>query len=428
MKLLIVFITTMIIMICIKFFCSKNSENLIKIYLIILCICFPFNIGLGITNSFMGEPYLVGVSYIFIVILCAFLTSINIRNIVLTKIDFLFWIFFVLIALNFIFNNIYEKARFLDLIIVYLSLYFLYCLFEKVDIIKREQIMSLFSYIAIINGVLSIIQYVLDKKLLIGSFSDSIIYTEGLMITKRSVGLVGTNNAAGNLAALLFAVCLYNYLLNKKKIDLIAIILTLIASALTLTRISYFAIGIEIIIYFFVSNWNSLKDIISKFKIIILIGLPTLIVFLINIEKIINILFIQRGNTQSYRFKQYNNVIDYCFGKINLFNGIGIGQYRSYISNVVGIREIDLHSQVLNILVEQGWISLIIFVSINLILYFNALKVSDSKLKKAFLISLFWGNLLCSNFNPNQYYYINNVIYIILIYININIKGVRILV
>lgn len=54
------------------------------------------------------------------------------------------------------------------------------------------------------------------KTLLIGSFSESILYTEGIVDSNRAVGIAGSNNSAGNLGALLFIIALFN--LYKKRI------------------------------------------------------------------------------------------------------------------------------------------------------------------------------------------------------------------
>ena len=418
MKLIILFVLTILMLLFINLvntFLMKKKVNIINTYFLILTLCIPFSIGVNIHDIFLGGTQIIRINYVFIAIFSIFLISININYFRLTLVDFLSILFLVFIIINSFNNKIYEISKLIDLLTLYLSMYLLFVIYKNIDKIGKSKIISSFSYVAIINGSLSILQYVTGKKWIIGAFDHSIIYTEGIIETKRAIGIAGTNNAAGNLAAILFSVCLYNYMNKKSKTNLLAVILTIVAAILSFTRIAYLAIFIEIIIYFFISNWKNIRNIISKLKVLFFIGLPSCLLVFINIEKIINKLFLERGNTHSYRFFQYNNVVNYLNSQINLFDGIGIGQYSSYLWNNYGIKEIDLHSQLANILVEQGILALVIFVIINLIIILNVNKSSKTELDKAFLWSLVLSNLLCSNFNPNQYYYINNIIYSMLL-------------
>lgn len=427
MSLAIIFFITILIFIVINIFYKKNNQkNLIKIYFFMISLCVPFSISTSIISNSIDVSYFMRINYIFIVIICFWITTINLKTFVLTKIDFLFMIFILLIILNLLLNNNYEIGKSLELIILYLTLYLIFLISKKLSYECKEKILGLFSYVAIVNGVLSILQYIFGKKFLIGMWNDSILYTEGVKVTKRAIGLAGTNNSAGNLAVILFSICLYNYITKKGKKDLIALVMTIIASILTFTRISYLAITIEIIIYFFISNWSSLKAIISKIKIIFLLIMPILVILSMKINKIINTLFVERGNTQEYRFYQYNNIIEYCSNNIKFLNGIGIGQYRAYMLNNFSLKEIDLHSELLNVLVEMGWIAFILFLIINVMLFINAKKNANLTIQKAFIISLFVGNLICSNFNPNQYYYLNNVVYMIALCNLVKFKAINI--
>ncbi|PAD33575.1 hypothetical protein CHH56_19095, partial [Terribacillus saccharophilus] len=69
-----------------------------------------------------------------------------------------------------------------------------------------------FNFISIFNSLLSLAQLVTKKKLLIGGFNDSILYTEGAIDSLRVTGIAGTNNAAGNFSALLVCITLFNFL------------------------------------------------------------------------------------------------------------------------------------------------------------------------------------------------------------------------
>jgi hypothetical protein len=140
------------------------------------------------------------------------------------------------------------------------------------------------------------------------------------------------------------------------------------------------------------------------------------VILFLSWHRIYEILFANRGNTQGYRFIQYGRVAQYILPHVNAIKGIGLGQYRNYIYYFYKISDIDLHTQYLNVLIEQGWIVFILFIVFNIFIFIRALKSSNSALKKAFVISLFVANLICSNFNPNQYYYVNNLVYYLLMF------------
>lgn len=69
-------------------------------------------------------------------------------------------------------------------------------------------------------------------------------------------------------------------------------------------------------------------------------------------DKIYQVFFLNRGNTENSRMIQFNNAIS-LGAKHHLLSGIGSGQWRSYLYKNFGIVDIPIHSQMLNYLVEM---------------------------------------------------------------------------
>lgn len=418
MKSLILFILTMSIMYIIDIVSiyTKTDSKTNKIYYLIFTLVIPFNTGITISSVFSNNTYSIGIHYVFMTIICIFISSVDLNYLKLTLVEILFIVIGISIVINYCINEIYDINKFISIVNIYISMNLLFIIFKNIAKENKYKILSAFSYVAIFNGILSILQYITGKKLLLSGLSVSILYTEGISVTKRAVGIAGTNNAAGNLSAILFSICIYNYIKNRRLRDLIAIILTLISSMLTLTRIGYLAIFVQVIIFFLMSNWHSINALLKKIKIIVTVFIPSICILLWKIDEIIRVLFLERGSTESYRFIQFDNVITYLSDTIKIFDGIGIGQYTSYLLYKFGLSEIDLHSQLINTLVDQGIFITVIFSIIHIIFFINAIKNADDISEKAFIYSLCIGNLICSNFNPNQFYYLNNIIFIILLY------------
>ena len=163
-------------------------------------------------------------------------------------------------------------------------------------------------------------------------------------------------------------------------------------------------------------KWNSMSKVIRNF-IIIFLGLVciALILHLFG-DKIYYILFEQRGKTQDARLLQFNYIFNNIINKNNLWSGIGTGQYTYYAYNYLSHYDLDIHSEYLNILTENGILAFGIFITFNIYLFRIALKKCESKLENIFIISLFLSNIICCNFNPNQYYEINNFTYYTILY------------
>jgi hypothetical protein len=320
------------------------------------------------------------------------------------------------ILLSYINGQINDIFKFCSIVVLYLSIFFIGLMYKSLNEYNLERVLNAFSYMAIFNGILGVLQYITNKKLLIGAFNDNIFYTQGGDSVKRAVGLAFSNNAGGNLGAILFCIVLFNYLRTKKKIHLFAVVINGIFLALTLTRLGYLAAIVEAAIFFLLTKWDSISQIMKKMGLVIGGIVCVLIVALIYGDKIYNTLFTQRGNTEISRAIQYQNVFENIISKDTFWNGIGVGQYKYYSYYNFGILDIDIHSQYISVLAEQGIFIFILFIILNLYILKKALTNAEHKLEKAFIISLFIGNLICCNFNPNEYYIINNLLYYLLMY------------
>lgn len=416
-KLLLVIVVTLLVLLVLKrqkFFYYKPYYN---IGLILLTLCVPISIMTSYEDN-------VSHSYLYISSTVIIIAAIFIINISKSILEFS-WedIFFILLMADIVFMVfsvwILNHVNFINLSITYISIYFIYLIyksFNKTYESYEQKIFNCFTYLAIFNGIFGIVQYITNKKLIYGRFNENIMYTEGLVKVKRAVGIAMTNNAGGNLSAILFTVVLYNYIVNRRKRDLAAVILTGIFSILTLTRIAYVAIFLSVVIYIFSYNWKSVRLTTKKLAAILSGALAAVILLALSWNRIYETLFVNRGNTQGYRFIQYGNVTKYILPHVEALKGVGLGQYRNYIYYYYKVSDIDLHTQYLNVLIEQGWLIFILFTAFNIYILVKALKASDTAVKKAFAISLFAVNLICSNFNPNQYYYVNNVVYYLLMF------------
>ncbi|NRT70246.1 O-antigen ligase family protein [Clostridium beijerinckii] len=383
-----------------------------NISFILIFICFNFYLRTNYLQYLLdGEEFLyIPIALILMIII--YISTIKIKKITFDNV----LIFFILTSFFLNFNSINNKIKFWSAFFGYFSIFIIGIIYKNIEEYDYKKIIDLFPYVAIYNGALGILQFITNKKLLIGMFNDDIYYQQGGEYVKRVVGIAGTNNAAGNLGAILFAVVCFCYIDRRNKKNFIAVIFTLIFSILTLTRIGYLAMGLELIIYFIFTKWDSFNKIAKKTSIIILGGIFFGIVLIIFGDQIRFILFEQRGSTANSRIEQFtfifNNIIKY-----NIFwTGIGPGQYRDYAYYYFGYTDLDIHSQYINLLVENGWVICFIFLIFNIYICRIAIKKCDDALQRSFIIALFVGNLVCMNFNPNQYYIVNNWIYYLLMY------------
>ncbi|MDU4828426.1 MAG: O-antigen polymerase [Clostridium perfringens] len=309
-----------------------------------------------------------------------------------------------------------DIVKYFNFIFLYFGIYFLYYIIKNIKL-DIDDILKFVNFIAIYNSILSIAQYFTGIKLLPGVWFDSIYFLEGANSVKRVVGVVGSNNAAGNFGAILFVVILYNAVKRRRVIDFLALGLTSIFSIITLTRIGYLAIGVSIIIFYFFTNWSNKKIFIFKY-ILLLFGIMLGGIILFKFGYLIyETLFIKRGHTSDYRFTQFTFVLNYLLPN-NYLLGVGAGQMNNYIYNNYYYYELDLHSQYLNVLIEQGIFMFINFIVLNVSIFIKMIKrFKNYNLERIFIISLFISNLICSNYNPNQYYLSNNVLYYLIVFV-----------
>ncbi|GKX68185.1 O-antigen ligase family protein [Inconstantimicrobium mannanitabidum] len=399
-----------------KMYHGENKREYIMISLVIIT-CLNVGINMHYSTHFMRLVQQWYIPLIAVVLAIVFIVNFNLKKSKPTLDTILILIIVISNLVIYAYGNIANQIKFFNICIVYVCIIligYLYKFLEGYDYIK---IVDFFSYIAIANGILAIAQYITNKKLLIGQINSNIFYEQSGVLVKRVVGLAGTSNAAGNLGTILFAVVFFNYLRSREKKHLIALIITSFFSILTLTRIGYLGITLVIITDLLMFYKESLK-ILKQNKVIIFI-LLIIAVILVTIfgYKVYNILFLQRGNTQGCRIDQFKLVYKNIIKNNSFFHGIGAGQYQYYIYYFFRYWDIDIHSQYLNLLAENGWVMLIVFISFNICVFIKALKRCSNKLEKSFIIGLFLANLACCNFNPNQDYFINNIMYYLAIYL-----------
>lgn len=392
---------------------NKKYKNVI-ILLFSTCLAISvkidYNQYINGTDEYIHIPltlFLIGIISIF---------TINNNTKKMSLDNILMIIFLITIFISYASNQIYDVVRFWTIVPTYLSIFLIGFIFKNIQEYEYYNITNFFSYIAIFNGILGIAQFITNKKLLFGQFNGDIYYLQGSELVKRVVGIAGTNNAGGNLAAILFTVVFFNYLKRKNTANLAALILTSIFSILTLTRIGYLGIIIVLFVNFIMSKWNSMSNIVKKMLIIAMCAIVVVIIIVTFGDKIHYILFEQRGNTQDSRKIQFDFIFNNIIKYVGFWSGIGAGQYKFYAYNFIGYNDLDIHSEYLNIMVENGIAMFILFIVLNIYLLVRAFKKCDDKIEQAFIIGLFLSNLVCCNFNPNQYYIVNNLLYYLLIY------------
>lgn len=408
-KILLIFIFSLVLSIVLRKYSNIRTEKwlIIMIFLSIFSTI-KFNTG-KVFLEYNGE-WVLRIPLFFIVLLSLSLTYVT-RKI---KVDSISCSLFILL-LNVILWLPYvdNVVKYFNFIVLYASLLIIYIIFKNLKYITFEHIINYIAIIAFFNGILGIAQYLFDKIFLPGMWNESIYFLEetGGMV-KRVVGLAGTNNAAGNFGALLVCIVLYKFLKDKSLLNLIILIVSLIFSILTLTRIGYMAIGIQVILYFIYTRTNTIKLLIKKYFIFIGLTLVGLVVLVLWGQDIIEVLFLNRGHTANYRTTQFlfviNNVI-----KEHFYVGVGPGQLNQFLLSNFSKLEIDLHSQYLNVIAEQGFLIFVVFCYVNIVIVKQCIiKVSDN-LTKCLVITLFVTSLVTFNFNPNQYYLMNNLLYFI---------------
>jgi lysylphosphatidylglycerol synthetase-like protein (DUF2156 family) len=404
MKIVICFIIYFLLFLTSNFF-LKKKEKYKNIIFLLFMFSFSFYLSIGVEYYIREDTIKTGIHSVFLAIIVCLIMVIS-RNVLKLGLELFFFIpLFIFLIIDYL-TRTSDYSHYYSILFTYLSIFLIFLIFRSLPSIKIEPILTSVNYLAFINAILGIAQFITGKQLVIGHFNDSIEYTEGIVATNRAIGLAGTNNAAGNFGALLFGVVLYNYVNKHDKFSLLTLILTSIFSILTFTRIGYVGILLEFfILVAFNKKWSTKKIIVVIFQAVL--GLFAIIMFS---SKIINKLFIERGDTQEDRFLQFDIVKKYIINDHWLF-GIGTGQYRDYLYKNYSIFGPDIHSQYLNVMAENGIFIFILFVLFNCWIIEKIISSNTGRLLKILGVALFIGNFVCSNFNPNQYYYLNNILY-----------------
>ena len=415
---------------------------------LVIYLCFEENI---VKNPFYKE--IIEKLLLFIIILC------SIFNLVLIKLDMgsynieigLFsiilliylYIFFIMYKKNFIKKSIDKKILLMVICLTLINMYmllepmFLYIysgesyslyllIYFDVELMlilflilrrfnySQKIIINVISVFSLMNAILGCLQYITNSVLI--NFKDSSEQLTQLYIGGRASGFVMGDNGGGNLGVILFPVLLYKYKRDKNILNFSLIIADILFTIITFTRIAYFAICVEMLIFILLSvKIRSIKDLIKNitaFSLVIGVG----IYFYLNyFYKITDILFLKRGDTQADRFMQFPLAIKAFFSTPIL--GTGNGQYNNYVLYKFGvIDKYVIHSQFLSMIVEEGIINFILFVIFNICLIYMLIKKYNKKKELLFIIMLVIGNVICINFNSNQTYEINICIYYLILF------------
>lgn len=277
----------------------------------------------------------------------------------------------------------------------------------------KKIIINVVSVFSLLNAALGFMQYVTGKYLI--NFKDPDQQLTQLNFGGRISGFVMGDNGGGNLGAILLPVLLYKYKKDKNLFNLILIIVDILFVLFTFTRIAYLAVFIELILYFIFLKITSIKDVIKRIAVFILVLSSGIYFYMNYFTQIANLLFLERGDTQNDRFTQFPIAIK-AFLSAPVF-GTGHGQYNEYVMNKFGIIDnLNIHSQLLNILTEDGIIVFTLFCAFNICLIFMLFKKYNKKDEFKIIIILFIGNLICINFNTNQTYGLNNYIYYLVLF------------
>lgn len=417
MKILIVGIFYLIVLILSSRYLFDNKQKVLYILPILLFITFDLSMT-DTVLSIVGEElkfYINTLTYLLI-ILCLFLFNKKMFSYDIS------YFFFLLLALNtmyhlFIANDISSSPYFLRLTLNYFSIFLCFLIAKGISNFSVDTFLYSFNYLAIANGVLGILQIITKRKLLLGQFNMTILYTEGVVDSYRVVGVAGSNNSAGNLATLLFVISVYNLIIKKDKLSFLSTSITLYFAFLTQTRIALVAIVASSIIIYIFSDFNK-KGFWKWLPYVMLV--VTVVVIILFYDKFYQILFLNRGNTAGERINQFFRTKDYALFD-HFWFGIGSGQWRSFLYENYEIVDIPIHSQYLNFWVENGFIIFLSFVIMNsYILIKTLMNKTINRNKKAFILAFFIGNFVVSNFNPNQIYTINNIIFYLIFFIIYN--------
>ncbi len=418
MKILIFCLFLLLSYFAVYKFYFKNRYEVIYTLPIFFYIAFNFSFSEQIYRI-VGEDlkYYINTATLIIIIFLIFIINKKTKSITWH------YIFFMPLLLNIflsIFSNkieIFSFPMFVRVALNYFSIYVCYLIALSMRKYDLKKFLYAFNYLGIMNGVLGILQIISKKKLLIGDFNSSILYTEGLVDGNRAVGIAGSNNSAGNLAVLLYTISLYNLLTRKDVTSFFSCLLSVIFVMLTQTRIGILGIFVTTIIMV-LGFKSSKKEFFLKKMIFFSFGIFGLVLGLLIFQnKLISVFVTNRGNTESYRFIQLDYALNTAISN-HPYTGIGTGQWRSYLYNNYGIVDIPIHSQMVNFWAENGFIVFALFIIMNIIVLMQVIKNNFlSKKIKVFALAFFFGNFIVSNFNPNQIYTLNNIIFFLVMFL-----------
>lgn len=319
-------------------------------------------------------------------------------------------IFFLI--LQFYYLKLYDLRLYFKILFSYIVVSLLLLVFLLIrNRISENFFLKVIACFSFANSILGFLQFIFNRKFLLGAFNENIEYYEGLKVIKRVVGFVGANNGAGNLGAILFPILFYYFLKKKNAFSLIVLVLNIAFTVLTFTRAGYLSIAVVCLVYYlyYNSRKNNIKTIVDKFIIGIILIISISVLISIVYDDFYKILFEYRGETEGYRGYQFQYAVQLI--NKNFLLGIGAGNFDSIVHSLFGVINIGiLHSQFLNIIVEQGIFSFIIFLVFNILL-FILLRKEYSRLFPLFPYLVFIGYIIPINFNANQYYEINIYIF-----------------
>lgn len=418
-------IITLAIYLCFEENIVKNSfykEIIEELLFLIIILCSIFNLVLirlhiGSYNIQIGILSIILIIYLYIFFIMYKKEVIKKRS---DKKILLIFICLTLIntymLLEPMFLHIYSTESYSLYLFIYLNIELMLIIFLNLrrSSYQKKIIINVIAVFSLMNGVLALLQFITGRVLI--NFKDSSEQLTQLYIGGRVSGFVMGDNGGGNLGVILFPILLYKYKENKNVLNFSLILADVLFTIFTFTRIAYFAMSVELLIFILSSlKFSSVKDTIKKISILISTVCFGIYCYLNYFNEIINIFFLQRGDTQNDRFIQFPIALKAFFSTPIL--GTGHGQYNDYVMNKFGIvDDLQIHSQLLNIIVEEGLIYFTIFAIFNICLIYMLIKKYNNKKEKLFLVMLFIGNLICINFNTNQTYEINNCIYYFILF------------
>ncbi|ASS89468.1 O-antigen ligase family protein [Aeribacillus pallidus] len=406
-----------------------NNTNKVKIGLALILFSISINVSFQVYQFQNQILYLnLATLVIFIIVISLIFYYILLKNKVNTlkskKNDQAknFYILFLsiltiilIICLQFYLRRIYDINLYFHHLTMYITICLLMIWFYLTSKITNYQqnniiIFRLILLTATINFIISVLQYVFNKSFLPSDPNASINYYEGVEVVKRVWGIVGASNGAGNLGAIFFPILLYYSYKTKSKIALLVFVLNIIFVALTLTRIAYLAIIIELLIFVIYISFKNISYKNLGIRIFVLLFSSFVLSFCIYLyyDDAYKLLFLDRGDTESHRFTQFLMVIDLVKG-YPIF-GVGAGQYVYFLYSNYRVIDLAVHSQFLNVMVETGTLAFTLYFIIYIYMLIGILKNFPSD--PWFPVSLFIGNFIVVNFNPNQYYNVSVYIFI----------------